>query len=69
MLDIEVTIQHRSAKAITYGFRITVGDRLVATGQTVAVCCRIDRAAGAIHSIEIPPDIIAKLCGEPAAGA
>jgi 4-hydroxybenzoyl-CoA thioesterase/acyl-CoA thioester hydrolase len=60
MLTIEVAVASIGEKSVTYNFRLLLGDQLLATGKTTAVCCRIVKGQPP-QSIIIPPDIRAKL--------
>lgn len=51
-LDIAVRVLKMGDKSITYGFRFTCQERLIAEGQTVAVCCVVDGAD--LQSVSIP---------------
>jgi acyl-CoA thioester hydrolase len=60
ILTIEVAVERIGGKSITYDFRFLRGDQLLATGKSTAVCCRLKHGRGP-QSIEIPPDVAAKL--------
>ncbi|HEV3418086.1 MAG TPA: thioesterase family protein [Pirellulales bacterium] len=60
VLEIELHIARLGTKSVTYEFVFKCEGRPVATGKTVAVCCRFPPGA-APESIPIPPMIIAKL--------
>ena len=60
MLDVELRIARLGEKSVTYEFAFSCGGRAVATGKTVAVCCRFLPGA-APASIPIPGMIAAKL--------
>jgi acyl-CoA thioester hydrolase len=65
VLDVSLLIARLGEKSVTYEFDFSCGSRPVATGKTVAVCCRFTNGAGP-KSVPIPADIQAKLrpyCG------
>lgn len=66
VLTIEVAVERVGSKSITYNFRFLCGDKLLATGKTTAVCCRIEQGQPP-QSIEIPANIAQKLAGLPVA--
>jgi acyl-CoA thioester hydrolase len=41
VITIEVSVERIGEKSVSYAFRFLLGDQLLATGQTTAVCCRI----------------------------
>lgn len=61
-ISIEVRIERRGRRAMTYGFRILRDEELLATGQTSSVCCVLepDRPP---RPIEIPAQLAACLPG------
>jgi acyl-CoA thioester hydrolase len=60
VLDISLRIARLGTKSVTYEFEFSCADRQVATGKTIAVCCRF-RAGAAPESIPIPALIAQKL--------
>jgi acyl-CoA thioester hydrolase len=60
VLDISLRIARLGTKSVTYEFEFSSTGRQVATGKTVAVCCRF-LAAGPPESIPIPAGIARKL--------
>jgi len=60
VLTIEVAIASIGEKSVTYTFRFLLGDQLLATGKTTAVCCRIVHGQPP-RSIAIPDEIRQKL--------
>src|SRR5690606_39317887 len=60
LLDVELSLARRGEKSVTYAFRFTHEDRLVAEGQVTSVCCRL-RPNEPPVAIAIPPEIVAKL--------
>jgi acyl-CoA thioester hydrolase len=60
VLDISLRIARLGEKSITYEFEFSCNGRPVATGKTVAVCCRFAPGDGP-KSIPIPAAIAAKL--------
>jgi acyl-CoA thioester hydrolase len=59
-LDVSLRVARLGEKSVTYEFDFTCGGRQVATGKTVAACCRFTPGAGP-KSVPIPADIAAKL--------
>ena len=59
-LDVELRIERVGQKSITFGFTFRHDDRLVASGELTAVCCRLSDAADP-ESIAIPDWIREKL--------
>jgi acyl-CoA thioester hydrolase len=62
VLDIAVTVEEVGRKSVRYRFDFAHEGREVAVGRITAVCCRNTPDHG-IESIEIPPDVRAKLEG------
>jgi len=65
-LDIRVLIRRKGRRSLTYGFEISCGERRVAEGEIVAICCRMDEKP--MRSVDIPPplaDRLAEYQGEP----
>jgi 4-hydroxybenzoyl-CoA thioesterase/acyl-CoA thioester hydrolase len=60
VLDISLQVARLGEKSVTYKFEFSCADRQVATGKTIAVCCRFS-AGAAPHSISIPAAITEKL--------
>jgi acyl-CoA thioester hydrolase len=60
MLDISLRIARLGEKSVTYEFDFACAGRQIATGKTVAVCCRFP-AGGSPESVPIPATIAAKL--------
>jgi len=60
VLDITLRVARLGTKSVTYEFDFTCGNRPIARGRTVAVCCRIPQGASP-ESIPIPGPIAAKL--------
>lgn len=63
LLDITVTLEQIGTKSLTYKHEFYLNGELIARGKITAVCIRIG-ADHRMQSIEIPPDIRAKLTGE-----
>ena len=61
-MDIELAILHIGGKSVKYRQTFTIGDRKIAEGEIVAVCCRIDKEHN-LSSIQIPGNIRAALEG------
>lgn len=55
-LTIATRVSNLGRKSITHSFDMAIGDRRVARGEIVAVCCEM-HPGGVITSIEIPPPI------------
>lgn len=60
ILAIEVSVERLGDKSVTYSFRFTCEDRLVAEGKITAVCCELRPGAKPLP-ISIPADLRAKL--------
>jgi 4-hydroxybenzoyl-CoA thioesterase/acyl-CoA thioester hydrolase len=60
VLDVTLRVARLGAKSVTYEFEFACDGRRIATGRTVAVCCRVPHGA-APQSITIPEPIAAKL--------
>ncbi|MCA9132683.1 MAG: acyl-CoA thioesterase [Planctomycetales bacterium] len=52
-LQIAVAILRLGGKSLTYGFEFRLQEEIIATGKTVAVCCRV-RSGMPLESIAIP---------------
>ncbi|HJO05621.1 MAG TPA: thioesterase family protein [Acidobacteriota bacterium] len=52
VVDIHLRVLSKKSKAITYGFSIRVGERLVGTGSMTSVCCAMEESGP--RAIEIP---------------
>jgi len=63
VLQVEVSISRLTQRSVTYGFRFTRDETLIATGSITAVCCRI-RPDGSHRAAKIPAWIARKLRGE-----
>jgi len=59
-LEITLHVLRKGTKSMTYGFRFRSGEREVATGEVVAVCCEI-RPGDEICSVPIPALIADKI--------
>lgn len=60
VLDVEVSIVHLGTKSIRYRHEFGLDGKTIATGEIVAVCCRIDESRK-LTSTEIPADMRKKL--------
>lgn len=60
VLQIEVRIARLGERSVTYAHRLSHDGKELATGEIVAVCCRI-RDLSPPQSIAIPPEIAEKL--------
>jgi 4-hydroxybenzoyl-CoA thioesterase/acyl-CoA thioester hydrolase len=60
VLEIEVRIARLGEKSVTYNHTFRCGEQTLATGQVIAVCCRI-RASAPPEAIPIPDHIASKL--------
>ena len=52
VVDIHLRVLRKGRKALTYGFSILVGERLVGTGSITSVCCVMEKEGP--RAIEIP---------------
>ncbi len=57
VVDVTLTVSHNDGKRITYDFDLRVGERAVAKGRLVVVCCRfpLDREP---YAIPIPDRVL-----------
>jgi acyl-CoA thioester hydrolase len=60
VLDISLRVARLGEKSVTYEFDFVCAGRQIATGKTVAVCCRFP-PGGSPESVPIPATIAAKL--------
>ena len=60
ILDVEVGVQRLGTRSVTYSFRFTHGDRVVAEGAMTSVCCFM-RPGHRPQSMPIPADVVEKL--------
>lgn len=60
LVRIEVRVARLGTKSVTYAFRFTLDGHTVATGEMVAVCCRI-RDDAVPESMPVPDRIREKL--------
>jgi acyl-CoA thioester hydrolase len=63
VLEIEVDVERRGVKSVTYALRVMRQGELLASGRTTAVCCVMD-AGGRPRSIPIPEVIAGLLDGD-----
>ena len=59
-VEITVTIARLGSKSVTYNFEFVCRGEQVAQGSVTAACCR-RKPDGSYESIEIPPELRAKL--------
>ncbi len=59
VLEIRVLIRRKGRRSMTYGFEIGCGDRRIAEGELVTICCDMD--AKPMKSIDIPLPLAARL--------
>ena len=59
VLDIRVLIRRKGRRSMTYGFEIGCGERRIAEGELVTICCAMD--VKPMKSIDIPPPIADRL--------
>lgn len=60
VLDISISISRIGAKSVTYEFRFERGGLEIATGRTIAVCCRVETGHTPV-SRPIPEHFVEKL--------
>lgn len=60
LIEVHVSIEQIGVKSITWLHEIRKGDELLARGKITAVCIRVG-AEQKLESMEIPPDVRAKL--------
>lgn len=58
-LDIRVLVRRKGRSSLTYGFEITCGDRRVAEGEVVTICCRMNEKP--LRSVPIPAPLADRL--------
>src|SRR5256885_2228370 len=63
VLTMSLKIARLGEKSVTYEFDIRRGNEPIAIGKMIAVCCRMNSAAGDIQSMPIPTEIAEKLRG------
>lgn len=63
VLQVEVSIDRLTQRSVTYGFRFTREETLIASGSITAVCCRI-KPDGSHRAAKIPAWFARKLRGE-----
>lgn len=63
VLQVEVSIDRLTQRSVTYGFRFTRDEKLIASGSITAVCCRIG-PDGSHRAAKIPAWFARKLRGE-----
>jgi len=68
IVDLHLRVLHKGTSAVTYGFDIKVGDRLVGRGKMTSVCCIMDRETGP-RPTPIPPFIADQIEEAPPAEA
>ena len=59
-LEIELTVERRGARSISYGFNITRGEITIARGHIVVACC-ICHVDNSLESVAIPEFIADKI--------
>ena len=62
VLDITLTLEQVGTKSVSYAHEFHLGGELIARGRITAVCIRVG-SEHKLESIEIPPDVRAKLLG------
>jgi YbgC/YbaW family acyl-CoA thioester hydrolase len=60
IVDVAVHVEKLGGKSLTLGFDLSIGDRPVAVGRIVTVCCVV-QDDGSLRSMEIPSEIAQKL--------
>jgi YbgC/YbaW family acyl-CoA thioester hydrolase len=61
VLDVAVSLVKIGRKSLTYRFDVSRGGEPIAVGRISAVCCRGGGEGKRLESVEIPPEIRAKL--------
>ena len=59
VLEIRVLIRRKGRRSMTYGFEISCGERRIAEGEVVTICCVMDPKP--MRSVDIPPPIADRL--------
>jgi YbgC/YbaW family acyl-CoA thioester hydrolase len=62
LLTVTVTVEKVGTKSVTYRFDFTRGADAIATGRITCVCCQKGDDGG-MKSVELPPEVRAKLEG------
>lgn len=65
-VEVVLTVREKKARSVTYDFSFQKAGQEVATGSMTAVCVAIDKAAGTMKAIIIPPELAVQI--EPFAG-
>ena len=60
LLEIRVAIEKIGSKSVTYAHEFRRGEEVLARGKITSVCCRV-LPDHRLESIEIPPEVRAKL--------
>lgn len=72
VLDIEVQVLRKGRRALTYGFRFSCGDRLVAEGKIICICCILGtpfpKEGGVLQPVPIPSFLADQIEEAPPAG-
>jgi 4-hydroxybenzoyl-CoA thioesterase/acyl-CoA thioester hydrolase len=63
VLDIELDVERRGEKSVTYALRVLCRGRLLASGKTTAVCCVMENG-GRPRAIPIPQAVARLIDGE-----
>lgn len=60
-VEIVLTVREKKARSVTYDFSFQRGGTEVAKGSMTAVCVAIDKTAGTMKAVTIPPELSAQI--------
>jgi acyl-CoA thioester hydrolase len=60
-VEIVLTVREKKARSVTYDFSFQKDGMEVAKGSMTAVCVAIDKAAGTMKAVTIPPELSAQI--------
>lgn len=59
VLEIRVLVRRKGKRSMTYGFEISCGERRIAEGEVITICCRMDQQP--MRSVDIPAPLADRL--------
>lgn len=60
IVDVHVRVEAVGTKSLRYGFTLTRGEEILATGSMTSVCI-VKRVGQPIQAIDLPSDVVAQL--------
>jgi acyl-CoA thioesterase FadM len=60
LLELHLSVRRKGERSMTYGFRLSVGGREVAVGESTSVCCELEPGRE-VRAIPIPDFIADKI--------